>query len=738
MSLAFTPLRRPTSKEFGLLHLLPNLAVRHPDIYATQLIVQVYPHLDIVASINAEGRGASIRTHSYAEWTTMLNTGTLTVIDAPNGAGLFPYKLSGTMRARQERAWAAVAPLVKNTPEIYIMAKRRKMIIERARELGISTDTIRNWIVEYWQGGSTPSALVGKRNSCGRHRTEGSTSPGSTKLGRPRKHTPGVGTNVDERMLKYFRVGIARIFHKQTRISKYETYLKTIQLYLPDAVQADEKGKVKVINSDMIPTYRQFLYWLRKETDEFSTATAKRGMDYYQKTLRPLLGNSTADSIGPGYKFQVDATIADVYLLSRADRRKLVGRPVLYVVIDTWSRMIVGIYVGLENASWTVAMMALHNVTLDKVEYCKEFGIDIESHEWPNASLASTILGDRAEFISKHSTNLAKWLNIEVENTPPYRADWKAVVERSFGLLQAKFRAEAPGYVDKNHVARVDADYRLDAKLTLHEFTQIVIHSVLHHNNTVITGYPLDNEMVSEGVVAIPIQLWNWGIHNRMGTMKKHSQDKLLLALLPTDEASVAANGLLFLKRQYYSTELHAQKWFSKARGGRIPVTVSYHPHNLNTVLLHVGEGSFIKCTLMSDESIAQGLCYEEVMAINHKAAATEGWEVVSQLEIEMTTQNKIEDVIKKSIDAVEALGPDTRSKAERLSNMRKNRTDEKHEERVRQGGDGQSEAKPTGVPALPLNPALDTAHHTDLHEVEPQAAFQPLSVIDFDDDDDD
>ncbi|WP_272953158.1 NADH pyrophosphatase zinc ribbon domain-containing protein, partial [Acinetobacter junii] len=40
------------------------------------------------------------------------------------------------------------------------------------------------------------------------------------------------------------------------------------------------------------------------------------------------------------------------------DRSKILGRPILYVVIDVFSRMVVGFYIGFHNPSYVVAMQA--------------------------------------------------------------------------------------------------------------------------------------------------------------------------------------------------------------------------------------------------------------------------------------------------------------------------------------------------------------------------------------------
>ncbi|WP_164907503.1 hypothetical protein [Clostridium septicum] len=48
------------------------------------------------------------------------------------------------------------------------------------------------------------------------------------------------------------------------------------------------------------------------------------------------------DVSGPGSLYQIDATVADVYLVSEFNRNWIIGRPVLYMVLDSFSRMIVG------------------------------------------------------------------------------------------------------------------------------------------------------------------------------------------------------------------------------------------------------------------------------------------------------------------------------------------------------------------------------------------------------------
>ena len=49
-----------------------------------------------------------------------------------------------------------------------------------------------------------------------------------------------------------------------------------------------------------------------------------------------------------------------------------------------------------------------------------------------------------------------------MENSAPYRADWKGIVERRFGLLHAAFGPYTPGFIEPDFRERGARDYRLD------------------------------------------------------------------------------------------------------------------------------------------------------------------------------------------------------------------------------------------------------------------------------------
>lgn len=90
----------------------------------------------------------------------------------------------------------------------------------------------------------------------------------------------------------------------------------------------------------------------------------------------------------------MDATIADIYLVEEYDRKEVIGRPNVYLAVDTASQLIAGVYVGMEQGEQSV-LSCLVNAARDKVSFCRKYAINISPEQWPNVGLPKRILIDR-------------------------------------------------------------------------------------------------------------------------------------------------------------------------------------------------------------------------------------------------------------------------------------------------------------------------------------------------------
>lgn len=587
----------------------------------------------------------------------------------------------------RDKAWEIVSAIIspENEPNVYIREKRGPLVSHIVSSHGVTYATVYKYLRKYWQRGNTKNSLLPDYyNSGGRGKSK---RLGSKKVGRPRKNADmiGSGINVDEHTKKIFKIAINK--YLDTSKENFVTtayYLMLKEFYAEDYKFEDGYKKSVLIPPEQIPSITQFRYWYEKEQNLKKSIEARKGKRKYQLQHRAVTGKSDSDVIGPGSKFQIDATIADVYLKSHYNRDWIIGRPVIYFVIDVFSRVIAGVYVGLEGPSWIGAMMALANAFSDKISFCKEYGIDISEEEWPCRHVPQAILGDRGEMESRYADTLVNGLNVRIENTPPYRADWKGIVEQAFNTMDTKVKPFLPGHIDVDFRQRGGKEYRLDAKLNIYEFTQIIIRLVLSHNNKLWMGnYDLDEMMIADDIDPVPLKIWNWGIINRSGKLKTYPSDIVKLNLLPTAKATVTENGIRF-KNMYYSCDKAVREmWFEKARNkSSWKENIVYDPRNMDYIYIKSDDfRNFEKCSML-DKRKYGGKTLEEIEYLDAYEKRKKETNSHSILQSKVDLISEIQNIVSEAEAATNYLADKTISKTARLKGIRDNRKNEKNENR--------------------------------------------------------
>jgi transposase InsO family protein len=173
------------------------------------------------------------------------------------------------------------------------------------------------------------------------------------------------------------------------------------------------------------PTIWQMKHFFKREYSQVEKLKKRISKIDYNKDIRPLLATANTQALG-GSRYEIDATIADIYLVSDSDRQNIVGRPIVYMVIDVFSRMVAGFYIGFENPSYVAAMQTLSMAMTDKIKLCQQFGIEIDESDWPVTGIPDAILADRGELLGCQIESLEKSFSTRIENTPPLEAIAKA------------------------------------------------------------------------------------------------------------------------------------------------------------------------------------------------------------------------------------------------------------------------------------------------------------------------
>lgn len=517
----------------------------------------------------------------------------------------------------QDMRWQAIRDVVHD-PEHRILYSEHstRIISEAAKRAGVSRVSLRRFLRLYWQGGQTIDALVPKFDRCGARGRE--RPPGTRKRGRPSAlglaDSEFAGINVSQDVKDRLQLGYRRFYAVQGQRSLKQAYRLTIEHYFANAAeQRDGQWCVVLSPAHELPTEAQFRYWGSKSLSSQETLRKRVGERRFNLQHRPLIGSAQKGVDGPGSLYQVDATLGDVYLLSSLRRGRIIGRPVIYVVIDVYSRMVAGFHVALEGPSWEGMRMALENAFCDKAEFCARYGHDISTTQWPCVGLPQGILGDRGELLSSHADHLVSALGVRVSNAAPYRADWKAIVERHFRVINDEAIKWVPGAVHGRR-ERGDRDCRLDATLTVHGLNELLIALFLHYNhaNRLSDQVP-EPSAGSEGVPPYPLDLWNWGIANRSGVLRVAEPGQVRRALLPSVIAVPTPRGLRVNGLTYSVTADVLRPPLRGTRRRGTPCDVAYDPRDVSSVLVRSLDGSAVSCPLHPHYSRFAGVTLEEV-----------------------------------------------------------------------------------------------------------------------------
>ena len=625
-------------------------------------------------------------------------------------------------RSIRERAWGIVQVVAgaENQPQIFYPSHRAELIRKASGLFGVSEKTIRSYLRRFWQRGQHKNALVPDYRTGASNR---SFNLIGKKRGRPRKYADivGSGINVDEETRRVFRVALNRFYYGQG-LSLVRSYELMRREYYSDVVRDAEGTQQKVLkSSEQTPTLGQFKYHFYKERDWKREISARQSKKSYLQSHRPIVGDSTSQAYGPGSIFQIDATIADVYLVSRYNRNWIISRPVVYGVIDTFSHLIAGLYVGLEGPSWMGAMGALYNTAQNKVGFCKEYGIEIAEEDFPVHHLPEALLADQGEIASKMAEPMIRNLNVKVMTTGSFRPELKAIVERYFKTLNGYVKPILPGGIKPDFRERGSHDYRLDATLDLYQFTQIMIRAILHHNNHHwMNTYKRDPLMIEDGVEPIPLKLWNWGIKNRAGKLRSISEDLMRLHLMPTATASITARGIRFKGMFYSSEKALRERWFEEARnnGRSEKIFVSYDPRNLNYIYIPKDDGKgFDKCFLLDHQARYRDKTIEEIEHLLEQEKFDQKANEDKVLQNKANLLSEIDDIIRNAERMTKQERNAGESKSKRVRDIRINRHVEKALNRQNDAFelDKRQSVGKDGGQVVQLNPTTDDELNPEL-----------------------
>lgn len=332
------------------------------------------------------------------------------------------------------------------------------------------------------------------------------TKKSYTKAGRKSIVDKGIPITADVEQI--FEKGLAQ--YKKNRNTSFQLiYDRLCYEYYSKL----ENGVFEVLPQNERPTYRQFYYYCSKQLSKKEMEEIKTSKAEFRNNSRLLLNSSTYNVQGPGDMLEMDALEMDVEIVSETNRNKVIGRPILYALIDVYSRVIVAISVSFENNSVLGMTNCLMNLGEDKEEFCKRYGIsDIDVTKWPSNFIPNRIRVDRGgDFISKEAERIFNELNITREIVTGATGSMKGIIEQLWHQIHSAQNSslQNAGLIEK----RYDSSHKKKACLTIREITQMVIVHVLAYNELELRNFKPTKKMVAERIEFTPVSLWNFGVN---------------------------------------------------------------------------------------------------------------------------------------------------------------------------------------------------------------------------------
>jgi putative transposase len=262
--------------------------------------------------------------------------------------------------------------------------------------------------------------------------------------------------------------------------------------------------------------------------------------------------------------WQCDHTRADVLLVD--SEGKLLGRPWLTTVIDSYSRCIVGINLGYDAPSSQVVSLALRHAILPK-----QYGVEYGLHEqWGTYGLPKHFYTDGGkDFRSDHLQQVGVQLGFPCHLRD--RPSEGGSIERPFGTLNTELFSLLPGYTGSNVQQRPETA-EADACLTLRELERRIVRYFVDNYNQ-----RLDARMGDQ----TRFQRWESGL---IAMPKLLSERELDICLMKQARRQIQRGGYLQFENLMYRGD-------SLAGYGGESVVVRFDPSDITTILIYRREG---------------------------------------------------------------------------------------------------------------------------------------------------
>ena len=451
--------------------------------------------------------------------------------------------------------------------------------------------------------------------------------------------------------------------------------------------QKEDNGSIQYVPYPINerPTYEQFYYYARKKITAEKMGVIKTSRMEYRNNMRFLRSDVQKAAIGPGYITEMDELESDLELVDSKTRTMDIGRAVVYCLIDVCTRLIMAVSVSLENNSvrgFTNCFMFLAD---DKRKTANRYGLDFDEAMWPSGYLPKIIRSDRgSEYMSGEVGRICNELGITLEPVPPGTGSLKPVVEQSFHQLHCSINpvTERHGLITK----RKDSGHHKQARLTIQEFTKIVLNCAIAHNTSTIENFKLTAQQTKDQVYPIPVVLWKYGCEHGLEPKRIINKEQFAWTLMTKESGKISRNGITANGINYLPVDdIDIEHKMSAAGNKTVPFECRMDRRIVDK-LYYLKDNKLRYCEInmeSTDNAEYAGLMLEDAMALRKArrllVAESKRSTADTDFFMAMSTKQTVDDAVRATNKALREQSDDNKPVIDD-SNIKKNRASERRQ----------------------------------------------------------
>lgn len=280
---------------------------------------------------------------------------------------------------------------------------------------------------------------------------------------------------------------------------------------------------------------------------------------------------------------QIDHTPLDIRVVDSIHREPL-GRPYLTLAIDVYSRMIVGMYLSLQEPGYYNVSQCLFSIFTQKDNLLRKYEID---EDWNIFGIPRIIGVDNgSDLVSSDMQRVCDEYGITLMKRPVARPQFGPHVERVLGTINSEVH-NLPGTTKSNIFEKGDYKSDKEAMYTLDELTKWLIKYIVN----------IYHKEYHSGILSTPEEKYMKGImgddeNPGIGFLPPivDNLEEVKISLLPTEFRTIQKDGISLDGITYYADVL--RHWIGKkdSNGKTISHKIKRDPLNIQKIYFYDSE----------------------------------------------------------------------------------------------------------------------------------------------------